>query len=437
MDARLLDQLEAVVEKLNHPGVLGVRGHKIELRCQREVAAYFRQVAADLENLNLEHIAETDVKDRAMVRHAVEMSLSNILRRHRPTLLMVLASNLMDGITVAWEHDYGKQLLKEADPIDKLGLTAQRAADLAAQQAAQQIVGIDETTIDQISEAIMSGIEEQLGVDGTARAIKAVVDGMTTTRARMIASTEMNTAMSDAALEKMQSIGIEYKQLILSPGACEICEDNHDEDPIPVDDDYPSGDDSPPFHPNCRCAVTGARAPEIDESYYEVLEYSDDEPRDKEGRWTYGEGIDDTKSPSGDEGHFHSDKGGLVFHGADNGWQASSKQSELYTTTDYNEAHGFARGAHRMGSLSAKSVVMKLQAKPGKTLDVSDKMMEVLEGDKTEREVMQEARKAGARYATFDHPSHHGEKSDFKAIVSLYPKEDLTSLGGWKLKRGN
>ena len=31
---------------------------------------------------------------------------------------------------------------------------------------------------------------------------------------------------------------------------------------IPVDDDFPSGDERPPAHPNCRCAVTGARAPE-------------------------------------------------------------------------------------------------------------------------------------------------------------------------------
>jgi hypothetical protein len=260
-----LTQIENLVEKLNRPGVLGARGHKLEKRCQAELAKYFKELGVEIAKLDLASLWQAVNTTRPFIRHAVEFKLQSILRRKRPTLLMVLASNLQDAIHVAWEHDYGPHKMQEADPIDKLGLTAQRAADLAAQQAATQVQGIDETTVDQIADAIMSGIEQQLGVDGTARAIKAAVDGMTTSRARMIASTEINTAMSDAAIEKMGQIGIEYKQLILSPDACPICEENADQDPTPVDDDYPSGDAAPPFHPNCRCGVTGARAPEGDE----------------------------------------------------------------------------------------------------------------------------------------------------------------------------
>ncbi len=36
-------------------------------------------------------------------------------------------------------------------------------------------------------------------------------------------------------------------------GPCEICEDNQAEGWIDSEDVYPSGDDGPPFHPNCVC----------------------------------------------------------------------------------------------------------------------------------------------------------------------------------------
>ncbi len=36
-------------------------------------------------------------------------------------------------------------------------------------------------------------------------------------------------------------------------GPCEICDDNMAEGWIDSEDVYPSGDDGPPFHPNCVC----------------------------------------------------------------------------------------------------------------------------------------------------------------------------------------
>jgi hypothetical protein len=35
----------------------------------------------------------------------------------------------------------------------------------------------------------------------------------------------------------------------------EICRDNEDAGAIPLEGDFPSGDDCPPAHPNCRCAL--------------------------------------------------------------------------------------------------------------------------------------------------------------------------------------
>lgn len=37
--------------------------------------------------------------------------------------------------------------------------------------------------------------------------------------------------------------------------SCEICLDNEDEGPIPVEDEFSSGDYAPPAHPNCTCEL--------------------------------------------------------------------------------------------------------------------------------------------------------------------------------------
>jgi len=41
--------------------------------------------------------------------------------------------------------------------------------------------------------------------------------------------------------------------LISNLGCCDICQDNADAGYIPIDDEFPSGDDGTPGHPNCRC----------------------------------------------------------------------------------------------------------------------------------------------------------------------------------------
>jgi len=148
---------------------------------------------------------------------------------------------------------------------DKLGDVAKRAADWASSQAAELVTGIDETTIDRLASVIEQGIEEMRGPYGTGQLIRAEMEDMSVSRALTIASTEMNRAMSAATLDKLDFLGVEYKQWILDPDPCPICIDNADAGVIPASEEFPSGDDGPPAHPNCRCAVTGARAPDSED----------------------------------------------------------------------------------------------------------------------------------------------------------------------------
>lgn len=261
------------LEKASRPGVLGAKGRALEKRLAGELASYFAGLKKPIEDMSFESLTAhyepgLTKAQKGQIRHGVQSKLSNILRKHRPLLLAALAQNLKAGYEAGYKHDHRPKRLHEADPrdeqqggLDILGQLGQDAADWAAEHAAKLVTGLENTTIDGIAQAVSDGIESRAGVPGTASLIKDAVDGMSTTRALLIAATEMNDAMSQAAMDSFDDQGIEYKQIILSPGACPICEENADADPLPVDELYPSGDDAPPFHPNCRCAITGAYGP--------------------------------------------------------------------------------------------------------------------------------------------------------------------------------
>lgn len=48
---------------------------------------------------------------------------------------------------------------------------------------------------------------------------------------------------------------VSQKRSIAEPDCCEICQDCEDEGWIDQDAVFSSGDDEPPFHPNCKCDV--------------------------------------------------------------------------------------------------------------------------------------------------------------------------------------
>lgn len=262
MDPNLLTRLEQFAEKAFRPGLLGIAGQKVERDCASLLRAYFNGLKTKIGNLHLEDRAYDD-----NLRHSVEIALANVLRHSQVHLKDALFVSLEKAFQVGYKMTQVKEApsAKELDLIQKLGDSGQRAADWAETQAAQLVTGIDETTIDRIASAIAQGIEEQLGAPGTGRLIRAEMDDMSTSRALTIASTEVNRAMSTATIEKLKDLEIEYKQWILDADPCEICQENADAGPIPVDEDFPSGDDTTPAHPNCRCAVVGARNPNADD----------------------------------------------------------------------------------------------------------------------------------------------------------------------------
>lgn len=265
--------ISALVETLAKPGLLGVIGRRSERRLQQALATYFRILGQKVTALKLEQMT---LHNDGMTRNAVGMRLYNTLRMLTPLLKATLETGLHQGMLDADKiHHFAESHLTEAEGDDEgftiddpLGdgtpmLSGDEAALYASIHAGEQVAGINNTTQELLADAVEQGIADNLGVDGTGRLIRQTLDDMSVARARMIASTEMNDAFSEAAIRKLDRLGIGWKQWITSSGnCCDECTENEDASPIPTSDMFPSGDSRPPAHPNCRCAVTGARAPQ-------------------------------------------------------------------------------------------------------------------------------------------------------------------------------
>jgi SPP1 gp7 family putative phage head morphogenesis protein len=121
---------------------------------------------------------------------------------------------------------------------------------------------IDETTRDFLRGAVSDAIAGGWSNDKLAAAIGDSY-GFSEDRAMTIARTETQMAANAGALNGYKASGVvEFKQWVTAGDDLveEECLDNEAAGPngdgvLALDDDYPSGDDAPPAHPNCRCVI--------------------------------------------------------------------------------------------------------------------------------------------------------------------------------------
>lgn len=138
------------------------------------------------------------------------------------------------------------------------------AVQYTQERGAELVTGIDEATRNEMAGIITSGLDDNIGMDAIAENIKAAYS-FSNYRSNLIAKTEIAKANQNGVLIGMKSakdIGLKITKVWLPDAiACEICLDNGDAGAIDIDDVFPSGDDAPPAHPNCRCTI----ASEIEE----------------------------------------------------------------------------------------------------------------------------------------------------------------------------
>lgn len=122
---------------------------------------------------------------------------------------------------------------------------------------------ITDSTREMINSRVQEALTEGLTPDKLADEIQSVLMGegaeiFSESRAYNIAITEMNEANSMANQEAWRLSGVvKQKQWLTNAETtvCEQCQANADQGIIDIDEDFQSGDETTPAHPNCYCDV--------------------------------------------------------------------------------------------------------------------------------------------------------------------------------------
>jgi len=139
----------------------------------------------------------------------------------------------------------------------------EQAAEWARERAAELVQGIEENTREMLADETATAIESGASVDELAEEI-ASSTGFSADRAAMIARTETIRSLNQGELRIYKDSGVVEMVEWMTAGddlVSEDCQENEDEGPIALGEDFPSGDDAPPAHPNCRCALAPVFAP--------------------------------------------------------------------------------------------------------------------------------------------------------------------------------
>lgn len=154
------------------------------------------------------------------------------------------------GSRVASQHGFGFNV---NDP------KVQAIIDQRVSKLAEEVTG---TTYEAIRSVVLAGIANGTGIPGIAAGIEHVFEAADSTRAELIARTETIAASADGSLAAYQQgyamgaldgygkvwIGTEDAR------ECPIC-DGLDGELVAFDASFSNGEDAPPDHPNCRCAI--------------------------------------------------------------------------------------------------------------------------------------------------------------------------------------
>lgn len=170
----------------------------------------------------------------------------------------VVAEELQDDLGGAFEQT-AQIILGKLDVVDDsaFDLVNERSVAYADSTAAELVAEITEATRDRLRELVTQAIEDAQGVQELAAEIED--DYMfSADRAETIARTEIGNAHMQGALEGAKASGLDLRKSIIRGGQdydCDICAPNEEAGQLELDEEFPSGDEAPLFHPNCECVM--------------------------------------------------------------------------------------------------------------------------------------------------------------------------------------
>jgi HK97 family phage portal protein len=111
----------------------------------------------------------------------------------------------------------------------------------------------NQTTAEALLKELGAGVEANESTAELSERIARFYDGVASFRSERAARTEVSASSNFGAKEAYMQAGVEKMQwLVVQP--CPICETNAGEVRT-IGDGFPSGDEQPPVHPNCVCAL--------------------------------------------------------------------------------------------------------------------------------------------------------------------------------------
>ena len=267
-----LEEMSLLEVVLRRPAIQSVAGQQVVRRAKQDLIFYFRQLGRVVELLGLETMSSSFPDNQQAAQQIASLNLAPVLERLGPLLHGLLAQNLQSAFKFGVDQadDLIKRFLMEAigdipvPPVvgERPGPGDPQAAAYAEETAARLVTGINEETQRRLAALVGRGIRDKLGVPGLGRAIRHELLQMTRHRSELIATTEMNNAMSESSLQQFIARGRQFKTTVVAADPCPICIGNHAQGPIRLNNSFQSGHQHPAFHPRCRCALVPARAPE-------------------------------------------------------------------------------------------------------------------------------------------------------------------------------
>jgi SPP1 gp7 family putative phage head morphogenesis protein len=183
-------------------------------------------------------------------------------------------SDFFDGINIEGFDDYlqwaaeqgGQQAYSNLGLKGSFTLTNDKFKDMLGDRENYLINSVDNTTKDWLVNQIKAGKDQGLTNDEIADAIADNAEEFSDSRAEMIVNTEVANALQQGELDTYVDQGIEKKRWVASDDDLvdPICQEL-DGEVASVDDEFSSGDDAPPAHPNCRCYIQAVLDRDLEE----------------------------------------------------------------------------------------------------------------------------------------------------------------------------
>lgn len=199
----------------------------------------------------------------------VKRAFDDMFGRELSTLRNVLRARLEAHLSEMYLRGAAQMVhygyTKLGRPIVFEGPPMREAITWAQRHSAELVTRMDDETKRRLGSVVADAIDNKGGVEQLSRDIRREFQDMSRRRSETIARTETAKALTEGSISRAMAMDVTGKEVVVTPfeeWPCDICEDNAAVGPIRMDDEFPSGDMGPPFHPNCACALAYIMLPD-------------------------------------------------------------------------------------------------------------------------------------------------------------------------------